>query len=203
MSLSESYSPRWLYLHEFALALALPGTDEDELKDAIALLIRDRLIVDGRLNEAEFRFLEGRPDLRTTAWVNTLTSDDFNWTLSQMIAGVDTTKPKGRLHDHIGLLIEIAASTLRYFGEPAKEPRRKPGPRSKVDWETVFDALKIECTDRGGVPSEDNDNPKWRKLADAERWVAQLLQDRGERVEESWLREKVKEMLARIEQAGI
>ena len=34
--------------------------------------------------------------------------------------------------------------------------------------------------------------------ADAERWAAQLLQDREETVGESWLREKVSGMLARI-----
>jgi hypothetical protein len=56
-SLIECYQPRWLYLTEFSDAL--PGADESEKREAIALLVRDRIIVDGHLNEAEFRFLEG------------------------------------------------------------------------------------------------------------------------------------------------
>ena len=76
-SLIECYQPRWLYLKEFSDAL--PGEDESEKREAIALLVRDRLIVDGRLNEQEFRFLEGKPGLRTFAWVERLTADDFQW----------------------------------------------------------------------------------------------------------------------------
>lgn len=137
--LSDSYSPQWLYLDEFARALRpeveltddystfepTPDTeDAAEVKAAIALLVRDRIITNGKLNEAEFRFLEGKPDLSTTFWVNQLTPEDFSWRHSHLIAGVDNTKHKGRLHDHIGLLIEIAASALQYFGEPAAKPRR-------------------------------------------------------------------------------
>jgi hypothetical protein len=138
-SVADRYQPRWLFLDEFAGALRpgiafnkfsfepTPDSEEQtDVKDAIALLVRDRIIVDGRLNEAEFRFLEGKPDLRTTAWVNQLTADDFNWSLSHIIAGVDTTKSKGRLHDHIGLLIEIAASALAYFGQTPEAARRSP-----------------------------------------------------------------------------
>lgn len=118
------YVPRWLYLHEFALSLE--NDDEDELKEAIALLVRDRLIVDGSLNEREFRFLEGKPDLRTTAWINKLSANDFNFATSELIAGVDTTRAGSRVSDAVGILIEIAASALVYFGEAPEAARRSP-----------------------------------------------------------------------------
>ena len=44
------YSPRWLYLNEFMDAL--PGSDIAE-KEAVLLLIRDRLIVGGYSSTAE------------------------------------------------------------------------------------------------------------------------------------------------------
>jgi len=160
--ISDSYSPQWLYLEEFARALKpdvrltddyftfepTPDTDDvAELKAAIALLVRDRIITNGKLNEAEFRFLEGKPDLTTTAWVNQLSAEDFNWRQSQLIAGVDTTKPKGRLHDHIGLLIEIAASALQYFGKPTDTARRTPPEQKRT-------AGLIEKLFSDGIPPE-------------------------------------------------
>ncbi|MGY4358645.1 hypothetical protein ACVWZR_007769 [Bradyrhizobium sp. i1.3.1] len=160
--LSDSYSPQWLYLDEFARALRpdveltddystfepTPDTEEAaEVKAAIALLVRDRIIANGKLNEAEFRFLEGKPDLTTTAWVNQLAADDFNWRQSHLIAGVDTTKPKGRLHDHIGLLIEIAASALQYFGKQADTARRTPPEQTRT-------AGLIEKLFSEGIPPE-------------------------------------------------
>jgi hypothetical protein len=142
----DRYQPRWLYLHEFCLSLGGDEADEDALKDAIALLVRDRLIVDGKLNEHEFRFLEGKPDLRTSAWINDLCVDDFNWATSEILAGVDTTEPRTRPSDTIGILIEIASCAVRYFGEPASEPRRdRDGPqviRAKVLLEKVFGCVE-------------------------------------------------------------
>jgi hypothetical protein len=122
-SLLDQYQPRWLYLHEFGEAL--PSADEGELKEAIALLVRDRLVVDGKLNEHEFRFLEGKPDLRTAAWINNLRAEDFNWADSQLLAGVDTSKAGTRVSDHVGLLIEIAADCLDYFAPSGKEHPRQ------------------------------------------------------------------------------
>jgi hypothetical protein len=122
-SLLDQYQPRWLYLHEFGEAL--PSADEGELKEAIALLVRDRLVVDGKLNEHEFRFLEGKPDMSTSAWLNKLSTDDFNWATSEMLAGVDTSKPGSRVSDHFGLLIEIAADCLDYFAPSSKEHPRQ------------------------------------------------------------------------------
>jgi hypothetical protein len=127
-ALLDAYSPWWLYLHEFALALEQPGTDEEDLKEAIALLVRDRLIIDGRLNEADFRFLEGRPDLQSMAWVNSLTVMDFAWAHSQIIVPIDSTKSKWERQNLTRLLIEIAASAVSLFHPPEgfarKEPRR-------------------------------------------------------------------------------
>jgi hypothetical protein len=78
---------------------------------------------------------------------------------------------------------------------PKHSTRR--GRRSRIDWEVIELALRHEVEHRG-FPSSDNDDPDWRMQADAERWVAQLLQDREETIGESWLREKVSAMLALI-----
>ncbi len=195
-SLVERYQPRWLYLHEFALALAPPDTDEADIKDAVALLIRDRLIVDGRLNEAEFRFLEGQPDLRTTAWVNKLTSDDFNWALSEMLAGVDTSKPRSRISDTFGLLIEIASSALNYFGE-TKLGKRKAGTPELYDWIEIKSYFFKLLEKKGDPTNPLNHVEGWKSMTDAMKAVTDYLQGRDEKVpEKTQLRDKLNLYLA-------
>ena len=71
------------------------------------------------------------------------------------------------------------------------------GRRPRIDWDVIELALSQEIKTRG-FPDDDNDDPKWRCLADVERWAVELLKDRKERVEESWLRVKVSGMLNRI-----
>jgi hypothetical protein len=78
------------------------------------------------------------------------------------------------------------------------KPSTRRGRRPRIDWDVIELALQHEIATRG-LPSPDNDNPDWRSQADVERWAAQLLQDRNEKIEESWLREKVSEMLKHIE----
>jgi hypothetical protein len=160
-SLVDRYLPRWLYLHEFALSL--PSDDEADLKDAIALLIRDRLMVDGHLNEIEFRFLEGKPDLRTTAWINKLSTSDFNWATSEMLAGVDTTKPGARVSDSVGILIEIAASAVEHFEDRGKPPRRSAGGRKPVYDKAVVEKFVFEQMIHHGEFSVDD--PEWNAKA--------------------------------------
>ena len=147
-----AYSPRWLYLDEFAIALEQPGCEENDLKEAIALLVRDRLIVDdGRLNESDFRFLEGRPDLRSMAWVNNIEARDFAWAHSQIIAPLDSTKRKWEANNHTRLLIEISASALDLFrlpdGAVRKEPRRK---KTSYEQDRIRDAV---IATYGKIPS--------------------------------------------------
>jgi hypothetical protein len=159
--LIERYRPRWLYLHEFAGALgqAAPHATDIEIADAIALLVRDRLIDDGKLNDREFRFLEGKPDLRTTAWLNLLEAGDFNWSESQMLAGVDTTKPGTRVSDHAGLLIEIAESCIDHFEDnkprATREPKGKGGRRPRFNQEAVSKEV-MRLMDYHGEFSDDD-----------------------------------------------
>jgi hypothetical protein len=148
------YQPRWLYLHEFADALRRieSKVTDDDIAEAITLLVRDRLVEDGRLNEREFRFLEGKPDVRTTAWLSSIAAEDFNWSDSQILAGVDTTKMNSRVSDQHGVLIEIAESCIDYFEHAelrAIKQRTNSGPevrRAKAVLQKLYPK---------GVPSSD------------------------------------------------
>jgi hypothetical protein len=164
--LVDCYLPKWLYLQEFMDAL--PGNDDADKHIAIALLVRDRIIVDGHLNEAEFRFLEGKPDLRTSAWVARLTADDFWWSTSQMLAGVDTSKPGSRVSDSVGLLIEIASTALDHFGG-TNIPRRKVtkvGAPELYDWDEIQQFVAKKLTDNGDYGLRENKVKRWRTRAD-------------------------------------
>jgi hypothetical protein len=77
--------------------------------------------------------------------------------------------------------------------------RTKRGAPPKVDWELAKDAFRLEVKKRGGLPNPDHDDNDWRRQADAERWVADFLDARGERVSESVIRTHVSEMLSSIE----
>jgi len=165
-SLVDCYRPKWLYLQEFMDAL--PGNDDADKRLAIALLVRDRIIVDGCLNEAEFRFLEGKPDLRTSAWVARLTPDDFGWKTSQMLAGVDTSKPGSRVSDSVGLLIEIASTALDHFGD-TNIPRRKVtkvGAPELYDWDEIQQFVVKKLNNNGDYESPENKVKGWRTRTD-------------------------------------
>lgn len=72
---------------------------------------------------------------------------------------------------------------------------RPRGARARADWDAVGLALQDEIG-RRGFPDDDNSDPRWRRLADAEQWVAEFLQARGEPVGESTIRERTKKALA-------
>jgi hypothetical protein len=112
-SLSESYVPQWLYLTEFMGALR--GSDESEKKDAILLLIRDRLVFDGKFDEKHFRFLAGKPSIVDASWLADLDHKNVDWQASSIIAPGDSGLP-GDLGPPRPYLIEIATSALSLFG---------------------------------------------------------------------------------------
>jgi hypothetical protein len=121
-SLYDSYTPQWLYLTEFMDALG--QADEIEKQDAVLLLIRDRLIYDGKIDEKHFRFLTGKPSIVDALWLGNLSHDDVDWENSNICAPCS---------DAVGLqwfLIEIASSGLSLFGSraSAKEARRRRTP---------------------------------------------------------------------------
>jgi hypothetical protein len=194
-ALIDRYLPRWLYLHEFALSL--PSDDEADLKDAIALLVRDRLIVDGHLNENEFRFLEGKPDLRTTAWVNKLSTEDFNWATSEMLAGVDTSKPGARVSDSVGILIEIAASALEHFEGKGNPPRRGVGGRKpKYDKAAVERFVFEQMTHHGEFS---HDDPDWNAKARLLEAIRKRFGEAGDSTIESYVDPALEKWRARPE----
>jgi hypothetical protein len=128
----DRYTPRWLYLSEFLDAL--PGTNADAKKEAVIMLIRDRMIVDGKLDEAHFRFLGGKPQIESAYWLMNLSDRDFSWTDSSFQAPANENDPSG-----FGVKwfpIEIAASALSLFksnrGERPATPRRHPPEQARA-----------------------------------------------------------------------
>jgi hypothetical protein len=115
------YSPRWLYLDEFMAAL--PGTDISEKKEAVLLLIRDRLIVGGSIDETNFRFLAGKPQIKDATWLANLSHADVAWGDSSIRA--DGSSENDAFIQPFGwFLIEIAAAGLTLFrsGKNQKAP---------------------------------------------------------------------------------
>jgi hypothetical protein len=78
----------------------------------------------------------------------------------------------------------------------SRSPRR--GRRPGADWDAVGILLREEIKNRG-MPTIDNDDPDWRTQADGERWVAEVLDQRGESKVESTVREHVSQILKEIE----
>jgi hypothetical protein len=103
------YTPYWLYLDEFMRALR--GASEEEKREAILLLVRDRLIINGKIDETHFRFLGGKPQIDDASWLAGLSEDDVAWDSSSIrTASID---PFAAPSWH---LIEIATSCLTLFG---------------------------------------------------------------------------------------
>jgi hypothetical protein len=76
----------------------------------------------------------------------------------------------------------------------AKQSRKRGGRPSKVNWEAIGAALDLEIRNRG-LP--DLENPVgWRTQADAEKWVADLLEARNEPAAASTVRDRVRRMLS-------
>jgi hypothetical protein len=126
-SLYESYTPQWLYLTEFMDALG--QADEIEKQDAVLLLIRDRLIYDGKIDEKHFRFLTGKPSIADATWLANLSHESVDWEKSCIIApGADNNVYHALPSDFTPqwFMIEIASAGLSLFGarKSAKEPRR-------------------------------------------------------------------------------
>jgi hypothetical protein len=101
---------------------ALRSADEAEKKDAIVLLIRDRLVVEGGIDEKHFRFLAGKPAIDDATWLVDFSHDDVDWERSTIRAP--------RADPHFALpewfLIEIATAGLSLFGSmTAGKPTRK------------------------------------------------------------------------------
>jgi hypothetical protein len=122
--LSESYIPQWLYVREFMDALG--SADEYERRDAVVLLIRDRLVFDGKIDEKHFRFLAGKPSIVDASWLANLSESEINWEDSTIRA---PREPDGfSMPDWF--LIEIATSALSLFRsrtlESAPQARRTP-----------------------------------------------------------------------------
>jgi hypothetical protein len=143
-SLYESYTPRWLYLTEFMDALG--QADEFEKQEAVLLLIRDRLIYDGKIDERHFRFLTGKPSIVDAVWLATLSHESVDWQNSGIIApGADNNAyPQW-------FLIEIASAGLSHFGsmKSAKKPRRA---RTSPEQARALKAMKALY---GGIPPQD------------------------------------------------
>jgi hypothetical protein len=140
--LIKRYSPQWLYLGEFMDAL--PGSNIDEKKEAIILLIRDRLIINGAIDETHFRFLGGKPPINVGYWLANFSYDDVSWDESTIRA------PAGGVADIVRwYLIEIAASGLTLFasdkGGKGKKPTRN---KASPEQERALKALHAIYGDR-------------------------------------------------------
>jgi hypothetical protein len=77
-------------------------------------------------------------------------------------------------------------------------PRSRRGRRPGADWDAVGIVLR-EKIKICGMPTEDNDDQDWRKQADAEGLVAEVLDQRGESKAESTVRKNVTRILKEIE----
>jgi hypothetical protein len=142
--LYESYLPQWLYISEFMDALG--QADESEKQDAVLLLIRDRMVFDGKIDEKHFRFLTGKPSIIDALWLANLSHDDVDWENSNIRA------PSGDVLTDRWFLIEIASSALSLFGSriSAKKPRRA----SRTPPEQAR-ALKSIIAIYGRIPPQD------------------------------------------------
>src|SRR5258707_15323627 len=96
---------------------ALRGTDESEKKDAVLLLIRDRLVFDGKIDEKHFRFLAGKPSIVDASWLANLSDSEIKWEDSFILA----PGAPGSFPDTQWFLIEIATSSLSLFGSRTSE----------------------------------------------------------------------------------
>jgi hypothetical protein len=141
------YSPRWLYLEEFMEAL--PGTNTAEKQEAVLLLIRDRLIVGGSLDETNFRFLTGKPQIEDATWLANLSHADVAWSdssIRSLAADNSFTSEKW-------FLIEIASAGLSLFSSrtSAKEPSKAPH-RTSPEQARALKAIKEIY---GRIPPQD------------------------------------------------
>ena len=146
------YSPRWLYLNEFMDAL--PGSDIAE-KEAVLLLIRDRLIVGGSIDENSFRFLAGKPQIENASWLANLSDADIAWDNSCIRA--EPALPDDSLGRHLSssgwYLIEIAADGLNLFrsgkNQKIAQPQRTPPEQTRAlgVMKALFDS-KIPAKDQ-------------------------------------------------------
>ncbi len=74
---------------------------------------------------------------------------------------------------------------------------RQGGRPTVADWDAVEAALHLEIEQRG-LPSRDNEKG-WRTKEDVCRWVAEVLEARGESAAWSTIRQNVKAMLKRMQ----
>jgi hypothetical protein len=141
------YTPYWLYLDEFMRAL--PEASEEQKREAILLLVRDRLIINGKIDETHFRFLSGKPQIENATWLANLSDDDVAWRDSNIRAA--TIDPMVQQSWH---LIEIATSCLTLFGRlsttSGKGPKRA-STRTKVEQERAKMAIMAVY---GRIPSQ-------------------------------------------------
>ena len=105
---------------------ALGRADESEMQDAILLLIRDRLVFDGKIDEKHFRFLAGKPSIVDASWLANLSDSEVKWEDSTILA----PREPGSFPDTQWVLIEIATSSLSLFGSRTSEsaPRAQRTP---------------------------------------------------------------------------
>jgi hypothetical protein len=150
-SLTDRYQPRWLYLDEFAVSL--PGADISDKREAILLLIRDRLIVDGGLNERQFRFLGAKPDISEASWLAGIEVDALDWQQSWLLAPSVVHENENLLlaDSRQWLLVEIAAECLQLFGAPIRVATGKRKKKTPVQRQAAKEALSNLYP--SGVPS--------------------------------------------------
>jgi hypothetical protein len=150
-SLIDRYQPRWLYLDEFAASL--PGDDIADKREAILLLIRDRLIVDGGLNERQFRFLGDKPDALEASWLAGIELDALDWQQSWLLAPsvVHENETLPFAASRQWLLIEIAAECLQLFGAPISVATGKRKRKTPVKEKRAEQA--IQAIFKGKIPT--------------------------------------------------
>jgi hypothetical protein len=138
------YTPYWLYLDEFMRAL--PEASEEEKREAILLLVRDRLIINGKIDETHFRFLGGKPQIDDAGWLAGLSEDDVAWDSSTIrTASID---PFAAPSWH---LIEIATSCLSLFGSQTITTEENKPKRTPVEQARALTAITAVY---GRIPSQ-------------------------------------------------
>ena len=129
---------------------ALGSTDESEMQDAVLLLIRDRLVFDGKIDEKHFRFLTGKPSIVDATWLVNLSHESVDWEKSCIIA----PRQPGNFPDTEWFLIELATSCLSLFGSRTSESAPLRARRTPQEVTRARGALKELFGDKIPGPDE-------------------------------------------------
>jgi hypothetical protein len=141
---------------------ALGSHDESEMQDAILLLIRDRLVFDGKLDEKHFRFLAGKPQIDDATWLAELSHDDVAWGDSSIRAKpADPTALQAQW-----FLIEIATSALSLFGKASRNSVKTKPTRASPEQIRTRAALRDLFGDNIPTREEITDGDLLKKVND-------------------------------------